>query len=121
MNKEQVAFSAGYAEIYTVENVAEKGDKPVNKLINRRKVRFDYRTIGAVRFFMAKQANVEIDKTIIIPKGPHVSPQDIVILHSEKNEENEQYEIVQTQVKTDTAPHTILLTLKRRTEKYDFA
>ena len=121
MLKNQVTFNDGIAHIYTVQNAAAPGDMPVNKLVNLRRVRFAYRTVGAVRFFIAKAANVEIDRTIIIPKGVHVSPQDVVIIATEKGEETQQYDIMQVQIKTDTAPHTVLLSLKRRTESYDIA
>lgn len=121
MLEKQISFNDGICEIYTVKNAAEQGDMPVDKLFNRRRVRFEYRTVGAVRFFMAKAANVEIDKTLVIPRGVHVSPQDVVIIPTEKGEENQQYEIMQVQVKTDTKPHSVLLTLKRRAESYDIA
>ena len=121
MLENRISFNDGICEIYTVQNAAESGDMPVDKLFNCRKIRFAYRTVGAVRFYMAKAANVEIDRTLVIPKGVHVSPQDVVIIPTEKGEEKQQYEITQVQVKTDTRPHSVLLTLKRRTECYDIA
>lgn len=118
MLKEQVSFNDGIADIYTVENAALPGDKPADKLSDRRTVRFANRTVGAVRFFTAKQADAKIDRMIMIPKGIKVSPQDVVILVSE--DEN-QYGIEQVQNKTDTRPHTTLISLRRLESKYDFA
>lgn len=120
MLKDQVTFLDGIAEIYTSENISAPGNAPVHKLVNKRRVNFAYRTIGAVRFYIAKQANVELSKTIIVPKGVHISPHDIVILVTEKNEEKEQYEIEQVQHKTDTKPHSVLLSLRRLETNYDF-
>lgn len=121
MLKEQISFNDGIADIYTVQNAAEPGDRPVDKLMNRRSVRFAFRTVGAVRFYIAKQVDVQIDRTILIPKGVHVSPQDVVIIPTEQVDAGAQYDVMQVQPKTDTKPHTVLLTLRRRAESYDIA
>ena len=118
MLEDKCSFNDGIAEIYTVDNTALKGDKPVDKLINKRVVRFEYRTVGAVRFYIAKQADVKIDRMITIPKGVHVSPQDVVILISEGSN---QYRIEQVQHKSDTKPHTTLISLQRLVTNYDIA
>lgn len=118
MLKDQVSFNDGIAHIYTVENAALSGDEPVDKLTDLRIVRFENRTIGAVRFFTAKQADAKLDRMIMIPNGIKVSPQDVVILASE--DEN-QYRIEQVQTKTDTRPHTKLISLRRLESNYDFA
>lgn len=118
MLEKQVSFNDGIAHIYTVENAALPGDKPADKLTDRRTARFSNRTVGAVRFFTAKQADTKIDRMIMIPKKIKVSPQDVVILVSE--DEN-QYSIEQVQNKTDTRPHTKLLSLRRLESNYDFA
>ena len=118
MLEDKCSFNDGIAEIYTLDNAAEKGDKPTDKLVNKRVVRFEYRTVGAVRFFVAKQSDVKIDCMIAIPKGVHISPQDVVILISEGEE---QYKIEQVQHKTDTKPHTTLISLQRLVSKYDIA
>lgn len=121
MLKNQATFNDGICDIYTVQNAAAPGDMPVNKLFGKQRVRFAYRTVGAVRFYMAKAANVDIDRTIVIPRGIRVSPQDVVIITTERGEEEQQYEVMQVQIKTDTMPQTVLLTLKRRAERYDIA
>lgn len=118
MLENKCSFNDGIAEIYTVHNAALKGDAPVDKLINKRVVRFEYRTVGAVRFFIAKQSDVKIERMIAIPKGVHVSPQDVVILISEGTD---QYKIEQVQQKTDTKPHTTLISLQRLVTNYDIA
>ncbi len=121
MLKDQISFNDGIAEIYTVHNAAKSGDRPADKLMNKRTVRFAFRTVGAVRFYMAKQADVEIDLTISIPRGVHVSPQDVVIIPTEQVGANQQYDIKQVQPNTKTKPHSVLLTLQRRAESYDIA
>lgn len=118
MLKEQVSFNDGVAEIFTVENKALPGDAPADKLTDRRKARFENRTVGAVRFFTAKQADTKIDRMIMIPRGIKVSPQDVAILVSE--DEN-QYCIEQVQTKTNTKPPATLISLRRLESKYDFA
>lgn len=118
MLRDQVSFNDGVAYIYTVENAALPGDAPADKLTDRRTARFSNRTVGAVRFFTAKQADTKIDRMIMVPKGIKVSPQDVVILASE--DEN-QYCIEQIQAKTNTRPHTKLLSLRRLESAYDFA
>ena len=117
----QVTFNDGIADIYTAENVAEPGNNPVYKLVNLRELRFAYRTVGAVRFYIAKQANIEISKTIIVPRGVPISVHDVVILKTEDGQESEQYDIEQVQPKTDTRPYSVLLSLRRLETVYDFA
>ncbi len=116
MLRNVVTFLDGIAEIYTVENSARRGDKPAERLVNMRKVRFGNRTVGAVRKFTADQAGIKLDRLIIVPLGVFVSAQDIVILSSENED---QYRIVQLQFKTDTKPKALQISLERLVQKYD--
>lgn len=115
MLKNQFSFCDGIAKIYKTENIAESGNAPVEGLILKGTVRFEYRTVGYNRFFTALQNQVQISKMILIPMGICVTPQDIVILSND----TKQYVIAQIQDKTDTAPYTKLLSLKRIEAMYD--
>ena len=118
MLKNQLSFNDGLAAIYTVDNVAEAGDQPKNGLTKKRTARFEYRTVGYNRFTQNMQNNVKIEKMILIPWGVRVSVQDVVILTDDVGD-TEQYEIMQAQDKTDTAPRSRQLSLRRIEAKYD--
>lgn len=117
MADKQLSFCDGVADIYTVTNTAPAGDTPNETLSGKRTVRFEYRTVGAVRYFAAMQAEVKIDRIICIPRGASVTPQDIVILSSESA--SEQYHVKQVQIKTDTKPHSQIISLERVEQVYD--
>lgn len=118
MLKNQVSFPDGAAEIYTVENVAEKGDKPAEKLTHKRTVRFKYKTVGERRFYDAQQAGVTIERMLIIPRGVLITPQSVVIITSEGDQ---QYRVKQVQLLTEAAPISVQISLERIEQAYEIA
>ena len=73
-------FNDGIAEIYSVENIAEKGDRPKEGLKIKKRLRFSYQTIGVKRNYEAKQAQVKLTELIYVPLHRDISSQDVAIL-----------------------------------------
>lgn len=108
-----LSFGDGIAEIYSVKNVAEEGDRPKEKLILKEHLRFENRTVGLQRFFDAAQEKINISRVISAPLIFSVSTQDVVIINGN------QYEIKMKQEKFDTRPASMLLTLSDVEEVYE--
>ena len=113
--KDFLSFNDGTAAIFGIENAAEAGDKPKEKLTHKCTVRYREQTVGMARYYEALQAQVEISAVVLIPDVSRfkVSTQDIAILGGV------QYRIVQVQKKTDTLPPSLALSLSKVTEVYD--
>ncbi len=100
-------FNDGIAEIYSVSNAAEVGERPKDKLTLKRKVRFKIRIVGVKRFYEAMQNQIRIDKMILIPMFPEVTTQDAVRLTSD----SVLYRAEQVQQRPDTLPPTTQISL----------
>jgi hypothetical protein len=81
---------------------------PVHK-----ELRYAERRVGVIRFWNAKQNEVQVDRVIRIPACGSISAMHAVIMP-----DGEQYEIKQIQ-KAFTAPESYDLTLEKRTVRYD--
>ena len=72
----------GLLTIYTLENVAPKGLKPVQKLVEVTKAYYQERTVGVTRLYAAKGVDARIDALVrcftteVIPDGAVVIPED---------------------------------------------
>lgn len=107
-------FNDGIVEIYSVENIAEKGDRPKEGLKIKKRLRFEYQTIGVKRNFEAKQAQVKLTELICVPLHRDISPQDIVVLCGR------QYSIEQAQHDKETLPPITKLSLTKLEADYEF-
>lgn len=90
--KKILAFNDGVVKIYSVENVAEDGDRPKECLKLKHTLRYKERTVGMDRYWTAKQAQAKIDLLLRAPKLRDISTQDIAI-----PVDGNQYKIVQIQ------------------------
>ncbi len=106
-------FNDGIAEIYSVENIAEKGDRPKEGLKIKKRLRFSYQTIGVKRNYEAKQAQVKLTELIYVPLHRDISSQDVAILFGK------QYRIEQAQHDKETLPPITKLSLIRLEADYD--
>ena len=120
MNKvKHIVFNDGVAIIYRVENTADEGERPCEKLIPIRKVHFANRTVGMGRYFEAMQNQIKISKLLLIPFFMQANVLDVVKICGDDT----QYRIEQVQQKSDTKPFTTLLTLSaiKPGEEYDIS
>ncbi len=70
-------------------------------------LRFENRTIGAERFFKAREAQHKISMLVRIPQAKGVSDEDIAVIG------DMQYRILQLQTINDTCPRCWQLTLEK--------
>lgn len=112
--KELQTFNDGIVNIYTVGNIAEKGDAPKEGLTLNCTLKFDKKTVGIKRFYSALQNNIEIN-LLIRTHCKDVSAHDVAIINGQ------QYEIIQAQYPEDVYPKCMDLSLKKVVQKYDIA
>ena len=105
----------GMAQICTVTNIAEEGDRPKDGLHPMYTLPFDYKTVGYDRYWKAAQADVKISMAISVPFRPEISTQSVAVMG-----DNTQYYIRQVQRITDTRPQTLKLSLEKVVENYAF-
>lgn len=81
------------------------------------KIRFGEKTVGVQRYWQAKVAGDKVDRVIAIPysKTFKLSTSDVVLIDSENEQ---QYEVIQTQEKKDTTPPSIYLSLRKIVQPY---
>ncbi len=108
-----ISFNDGICAVYSVENAAEEGDTPVEKLIEKYRLRFRWHTVGMSRFYEAMQAQVKITNAVDVPLRADIDPQDVVII------DGRQYRIEQVQQRRDSKPPTLLLSLSDIDEVYE--
>lgn len=108
-----LSFNSGIVNIYSVENVAEKGDKPDLQLKHKWKLRFEYQTVGVQRFYIAQQSDIKLSQLVRIPQRLDINTHDVAIV------DGIQFDIVQVQHIYDTKPVCTLLSLEELISKYD--
>lgn len=108
-----LSFTDGIVDVFGVENIAPKGDKPRDGLRLKFRLRFEYQTIGVRRNYEAMQADVELSELIRIPKHRDISSQDVAII------DERQYRIEQVQHEGSTRPPSSKLSLSRLEVNYD--
>lgn len=108
-----IAFNDGICDVYRVGNSAEAGDRPVEKLRHKYRLRFHWHVVGLQRYYEAKQAQVTITKAIDVPLLEDVNPQDVVIIS------DKQYRIEQIQQKHDSKPPSAVLSLSDIEEAFE--
>lgn len=105
-------FNDGIIKIYEIKDVSLPGDRPCMRPVLYREHSFEYRTIGVKRNYEAMQASVRLDEMVKIHLDRGTSPQQIAVI------DGIQYNVVQTQHRTNTLPPTSLVSLQRREEYY---
>ena len=92
------AFNDGIVKIYSVQDEAKPGYKPVQKLSEKITLRFEEQRLGITRLYQSRQAQNEIEKVIRVPKAGNISVKDVAVL------EGKQYTIDTIQKVPDVYP-----------------
>lgn len=115
MQQQTQTYNDGVVSIYKVDNIAETGNKPKDKLtIKVSLLHYEERIVGMSRFWTAKQANAKVDMLLRTPQLRNVSTQDVAIPI-----DGRQYKIVQIQYPKDVEPPSMDLSLERIEAKYE--
>ena len=113
MTKPQT-FNDGIVNIYSVSDVAEQGEMPVEKLTLKQTLRYHERTVGLTRFYTALQANANVKYVLRCPRLRDISTQDIAM----PNDDN-QYRVSLIQYPEDIEPSVMDITLEELVAVYD--
>lgn len=107
-------FNDGIVTFYTVENVAAPGLKPVEKLREKIKLRYEERRTGLQRYYSGMQNQVQIERVIRVPRAGALSSQDVAI-----TEEGNQYRVDLVQAVLDVWPAAVDVTLAKIDQIYE--
>jgi len=108
-------FNDGLIDIYSIGNIAEKGDRPKDGLLEKRKgIRYEERTVGMGRYWTAVQANAKVSQLLRVPRTS-LDTGDVAV----PNDGN-QYKIVQIQTVKEVRPPIMDISLERIDKPYEF-
>ena len=107
-------FNDGVVTIYTVDNTAEPGYKPVEGLKKKISLRYEERRLGIQRYYNAQQNQMQVERVLRVPKAGRITSQDVAI-----TEDGEQYRIDLIQKADDVYPSALDLTLLKTVQKYE--
>lgn len=106
------AFNDGIVTVYSVEDNAPAGFRPVEKLTKKAALRYEERRLGIQRFYSGMQNQIEIERVLRVPFF-EISNQDIAI-----TEDGRQYRIDLVQKVMDVFPDCLDITLSKIEQKY---
>lgn len=107
------SYCDGLVRLYTVKNAAAPGAAPIEKLTLRHSLRYEERTVGFTRYYVAKQANDRMDLVLRCQRVP-ASALDVAVPNDGK-----QYRITLIQYPRDVEPPSMDLTLRRLEMDYE--
>ena len=112
-----MTFDDGILTVYSVENVADPGDKPIKGLSEKDRYYYGYSTLGLTRYYTALQANQEIQAVVCVPGWGDVKNTDVIIMDEQPDV---QYQVNLVQPETDDNGLRIMrLTLERMDHNYE--
>lgn len=108
------SFNDGILTVYTVENAAEPGYKPIEKLKKKMVLRYQERRLGLSRYYEARQNQVQIERVIRTPRTGDINNQDIGV-----TEDGRQYRIDLVQSVLDVFPPSVDISLAKIVQEYE--
>lgn len=110
-----MTFDDGILKIYSIENLAPSGSKPVAGLVYHSSHYFCYERIGITRYYTAKKANSQIENLVSIMQDRSIDSSKICIM-----EDGLQYKcaLVQHERDNDSGLDKTIITLERLGENY---
>lgn len=75
-----IRFDDGVVLFYDLENVAQKGMKPVPKAVNPRTAFFHEDTLGVSRYYQARSVDVEISRVISCWDEPDIVDPAVAVI-----------------------------------------
>ena len=111
-NEVSQSFNSGIVTVYSVEDSAEPGFKPVKKLTEKAKLRYEERRLGFQRFYSGMQNMIQIERVIRVPKFD-ITNQDIAI-----TEDGKEYRIDLVQKVPDVFPECVDISLSKIEQKF---
>ena len=113
-NQISQSFNSGLVKIYSVENTAPPGYKPVEKLVYKLTLRYEEQRLGIQRFYSGQQNQSQIERVIRVPRAGGVNNQNVAI-----TEDGHRYRIDLVQAVMEVYPPSLDLTLARLDQDYE--
>ena len=107
-------FNSGFVKIYTVENTAAPGYKPVEKLVYKLTLHYEEQRLGIQRFYSGQQNQSQIERVVRVPRAGNVNNQNVAI-----TEDGHKYRIDLVQTVMEVYPPSLDLTLARLDQDYE--
>ncbi len=108
------SYRDGVVRIYTVADSAAPGYQPKPALTLAETLFYAERKVGLQRYYLNRQAQVQVERVIRVQSRPVISPQCVAV-----TEDGVQYGIDLVQQATDVYPASMDLTLTRIEQKYE--
>lgn len=108
------SYRDGVVRIYTVSDGAAPGYQPKPALTLAETLFYAERKVGLQRYYLNKQAQVQVERVIRVQHRPAISPQCVAV-----TEDGVQYGIELVQQVTDVYPASMDLTLTKIEQKYE--
>lgn len=108
------SYNDGIVNIYTVQDGAAPGYRPVPVLVLVKRMRYQERYLGINRLYSGRQNQVDIQRIVRVQKVPGVSNQNVAI-----TEDGQQYRIDSVQDVIGAYPPSLDLTLATVDQKYE--
>lgn len=108
------SYNDGIVSIYTVQDGAVPGYRPVPVLVLVKRMRYQERYLGINRLYSGRQNQVDIQRIVRVQKVPGVSNQNVAI-----TEDGQQYRIDSVQDVIGAYPPSLDLTLATVEQEYE--
>ena len=108
------SYNDGIVNIYTVQDGAAPGYRPMPVLVLVKRMRYQERYLGINRLYSGRQNQVDIQRIVRVQKVPGVSNQNVAI-----TEDGQQYRIDSVQDVIGAYPPSLALTLATVEQKYE--
>lgn len=108
------SYNDGIVNIYTVQDGAAPGYRPVPVLVLVKRMRYQERYLGINRLYSGRQNQVDIQRIVRVQKVPGVSNQNVAI-----TEDGQQYRVDSVQDVIGAYPPSLDLTLATVEQKYE--
>ena len=102
-----VYFNDGIVNIFTVGEVCEPGEMPVESITLKASLRFKQRTLGFNRVYIESQNDISVDNLIRCPLLKTIEALDVAVINGE------QYRVKRIQEIEDTRPKVMDISLER--------
>ena len=99
-------YNDGFVILYTVKDTAEVGKMPAPKEIFFARLDYENRSVGVNQYYTAAQAAIRIERIVRVQARPGIDTKMIA-----EDETGKKYTVARVQLKTDTHPQSVDLTL----------
>lgn len=101
-------YNSGVVELYSVSDGAKPGYQPVEQLTFKARLRYEERTLGIQRAYLAKQAQAEVERVLRTPRVKGIGVRDVAV-----TEDGRRYRVDLVQSVDGVYPPSMDLTLAR--------